>query len=323
MQRHLQCAEQQVSPSNPSKYSACQAGRLACLLLVTYEMSFTMRGATGVTIQYCACHEKWHCKISEKMSENRWNVIYNAGTIRAWSDHDPSMKPSVRTPPRNWGYFSRSPRAFCIENYNISRRLSFKKSPSVPLARKVTLQPHAPNTTPATKSDAWTSPSAAPPTKRDAWTSPTAVPATKSDDWTSPSAAPATKRDTWTSRSAAPATKSEDWTSPKVVHLPRKVTLELHQLYCTCHEKRTWASSTLFFFTLTLLYFTLLHSILLYPTLLYFTLLHSILLYFTLLCFTLLYSTLLYSTLLYPTLLYSTLLYPTLLYSTLLCSTLV
>ena len=56
MKRHLQCAEQQVSPSNLTKY--------------------------------CACHEKWHCNISKKMSENSWNVISNAGTIRAWSEHE-------------------------------------------------------------------------------------------------------------------------------------------------------------------------------------------------------------------------------------------
>ena len=206
MKRHLQCAEQQVSPSNLTKYCACHTEWLACLIVVTYETSFTMRGATGVTIQphqilrlphrmtrmldrhhiwnviynarsnrchhptspntapatkndstslssshmkrhfqcaeqqvslsnlakYCACHEKWHCKISKKISKNRWNVISNAGPIRPWSDHDPSMirawsdhnptmKPTVRNPPRNRGYFSNSPRAFSIEKYNVSR----------------------------------------------------------------------------------------------------------------------------------------------------------------------------------------------------------
>ena len=41
--------------------------------------------------------------------------------MRGRSEHDPSMKPSVRNPSRNRGYFSRPPRAFCIEKYNISR----------------------------------------------------------------------------------------------------------------------------------------------------------------------------------------------------------
>ena len=183
MKPHLQCAEQQVSGSNLTKYWACHAERLTYLVLIAYETSFTVRGATGVTIQphrilrlsrrkthilsiqphqllrlsrrkthilsphriwkviysarsnrchhptspntapatkndstalssshmkrhfqcaeqqvslsnltkYCACHEKWHCKISKKISKNRWNVISNAGPIRPWSEHDPTM----------------------------------------------------------------------------------------------------------------------------------------------------------------------------------------------------------------------------------------
>ena len=158
---------------NFTKYCACHAERLTYLVLIAYETSFTVRGATGVTIQphqilrlprkmtrllyrphiwnvisnarsnrchhptspntapatkndstalssshmkrhfqcaeqqvslsnltkYCACHEKWHCKISKKISKNRWNVISNAGPIRAWSDHDPTMiRPWKRKP---------------------------------------------------------------------------------------------------------------------------------------------------------------------------------------------------------------------------------
>ena len=51
MKPHLQCAEQQVSRSNLTKYWACHAERLIYLIIITYETSFTMRGATGVTIQ--------------------------------------------------------------------------------------------------------------------------------------------------------------------------------------------------------------------------------------------------------------------------------
>ena len=51
MKRHLHCAEQQVSRSNLTKYCACHAQRLAYLVLITYETSFTVRGATGVTIE--------------------------------------------------------------------------------------------------------------------------------------------------------------------------------------------------------------------------------------------------------------------------------
>ena len=51
MKPHLQCAEQQVSRSNLTKYCACHAERLTYLIIITYETSFTMRGATAVTIQ--------------------------------------------------------------------------------------------------------------------------------------------------------------------------------------------------------------------------------------------------------------------------------
>ena len=78
--------------------------------------------------KYCACHAKWLPKISHKFLPNRWNVRNNARPIREWSDHDLSMKPSVRNPPRNRCYLSRSP-------------------------------------APATKSDTWTSPNTAPATK--------------------------------------------------------------------------------------------------------------------------------------------------------------
>ena len=201
MKPHLQCAEQQVSRSNLTKYCACHAERLTYLIIITYETLFTMRGAAGVTIQphqilrlsrrktrilsphhiwnviysarsnrchdptspntapatkndstalssshmkrhfqcaeqqvslsnlakYCACHEKWHCKMSKKISKNRWNVISNAGPIRPWSEHDPSMirpwsdhENANRNPPRKWGYFSSSPGAFSIVKYNVS-----------------------------------------------------------------------------------------------------------------------------------------------------------------------------------------------------------
>ena len=299
MKLHLLCAEQQVSRSNLTKYCACHAERLAYLVLITYESSFTMRGATGVTIQphqilrlprrkthllnhhhvwnliynagsnrchhptspntapatqndshawssshmkphfqcaeqqvsrsnltkYCACHEKWHCKISKKISKNRWNVISNAGPIRPWSEHDPSMirawsdpwsenENANRNPPRNRGYFSTSPRAFSIVKIQrFAPNLTFKPSPSTAPATKSDAWT-SPSTAPATKSDTWTSPSTAPATKSATWTSPSTAPATKSNTWTSPSTAPATKSDTWTSPSTASATKSDTWTSP-------------------------------------------------------------------------------------------------------------
>ena len=295
MQRHLQCAEQQASPSNLTKYCACHAKWISWLIRITYETSFTMRGATGITLQphqilrlprkmnvmidrahiwnvisnaqsskshpptspniapatqnerhdwsrsrmkrhlqcaeqqvstcnltkYCACHAKLHSLILQKFTENSWSGISNARPIRAWSENDPrpirewsDPENANRNPPRRQGYFSHSPGADSIENYNVSRPCYHSKfHHMLRLPRKVTHELHQMHAAPATKSDTWTSPNAAPATKSDTWTSPNAARATKSDTWTSPNAAPATKSDTWTSPNAAPATQSDTWTS--------------------------------------------------------------------------------------------------------------
>ena len=82
MKRHLQCAEQQVSRSNLTKYCACHAERLTYLVLIAYETSFTVRGATGVTIQP---HQI--LRLARKMTRllyrpRIWNVISNARSNR-------------------------------------------------------------------------------------------------------------------------------------------------------------------------------------------------------------------------------------------------
>ena len=51
MKRNLQCAEQQASPSNFTKYCACHAKWISWLIRITYETSFTMRRATVNTLQ--------------------------------------------------------------------------------------------------------------------------------------------------------------------------------------------------------------------------------------------------------------------------------
>ena len=92
MKRHLQCAEQQASPSNFTKY--------------------------------CACHAKWHSQILEKFTENSWSGISNARPIRPWSENirDRSNPENAKlNPPRRQGYSSHSPGAGSIENYNVSR----------------------------------------------------------------------------------------------------------------------------------------------------------------------------------------------------------
>ena len=52
MKRHLQCAEQQVSPSNLTKCCPCHEKWYASFIVVTYATSFTMREATGISRQH-------------------------------------------------------------------------------------------------------------------------------------------------------------------------------------------------------------------------------------------------------------------------------
>ena len=119
MKRHFQCAEQQASISNLTKY--------------------------------CAYHAKLHSQILEKLTENSWSGISNARPIRPWSDHYPTMirewsdpENANRNPPRHQrGYFSHSPGADSIENYNVSRSGYHSKfHHMLHLPRKVTHELH-------------------------------------------------------------------------------------------------------------------------------------------------------------------------------------
>ncbi len=63
--------------------------------------------------------------------------------MRGRSENDPTITPSVRNLPRNRGYLSRPPRAFCIEKYNTLRPgYHFQISPNRAPPRKVTRTLH-------------------------------------------------------------------------------------------------------------------------------------------------------------------------------------
>ena len=144
MKRHLQCAEQPESPSNLTKYCACHAKWISWLIRVTYETSFTMRGASTVSLQP---HQILRLPRNINLMidpRHIWNVIYNARSntgycptspntapatkfwvqdvsgkslncfrqykddssmIRAWSEHDPKIKSSSCT--RRFGDLTR------------------------------------------------------------------------------------------------------------------------------------------------------------------------------------------------------------------------
>ena len=184
MKRHLQCAGQQASPSNLTKYCACHVKRVSSLILVTYETSFTMRGATSITLQphqmlplprkmmriidcrhiwnviYNARSNRYHPPTSPNTAPATqncsWSVNSNAGTIRAWSDHDPSM---IRAWTRHLAP-ARSPRLL----FALRRRILYWKLQHFALRLSTHISP---KTAPATKSDTPRSPNTAPATKND------------------------------------------------------------------------------------------------------------------------------------------------------------
>ena len=222
MKRHLQCAEQQVSRSNLTKYCACHAERLTYLLIITYETSFTMRGTTGVTIQP---HQI--LRLPRKMTgllyrPDIWNVISNARSNRCHYPTSPNTAPATKND--NARFQRKSPKtgetSFPMRGRSdhdptmirpwkrkpqpaSQPRLLFELTTSIfywkiqRFAPNLTFK-HSPSAAPATKSNTWTSASTAPATKSNTWTSPSTAPATKCDTWTSPNTAPATQKDSHT-----------------------------------------------------------------------------------------------------------------------------
>ena len=189
MKRHLQCAEQQASPCNLTKYCACHAKWLSWLIFVTYGTSFTMRGATGIALQPHQILRLPRKSALQDLSEilrerlkRQFQCAADSTMIRAWSEHDPSM---IRPWTRHLAP-ARSPRLL----FALRRRILYWKLQHFALRLSTQISP---NTVPATKNDTPTSPNAAPATKSDTPRSPNTAPATKSSTPRSPNAAPATK----------------------------------------------------------------------------------------------------------------------------------
>jgi len=78
---------------NLTKYRTCHAKWLACLILVTHETSFTMRGATGVTIQPHQILRLSRRKTRIINHHYIWNLIYNARSNRCHDPTSPSTAP--------------------------------------------------------------------------------------------------------------------------------------------------------------------------------------------------------------------------------------
>ena len=205
--RHLQCAEQQESSFNFTKDCACHATWTSWLIRITFETSFTMRGATRVILQL---HQRLRLPRNMNLMidpHHIWNVIYTARSNRHHLLTSPNFAPATQndrpTSDRNLlktavkDHFQcatdPSPfRAWSETVPSMIRPWKRKPQPASPprilfaLARSrcywklqhACLAPAIfqilPNAAPATKSDTWTSPNAAPATKSDTWTPPNA-----------------------------------------------------------------------------------------------------------------------------------------------------
>ena len=160
---------------------------------------------------------------SPKFQQNFSKTDETSVPMRDRSEQDPTTKPSVRNPPRNRGYFSRPPRAFCIEKYNISRSGYHSKFHRIlRLPRKVTLQLHQILRLPR-KMTLMINP-------RHTWNAIYNARRNKCHCPNSPNTAPATKNE------------SHDWS---LSHMKRylqcaeqQVSLSKLTKYCACHEKR-------------------------------------------------------------------------------------
>ena len=102
MKRHLQWAEQQESQSIFTKYCTCHAKWISRLIRVTYETSFTMRGATTVTGQV---HQI--LRLPRQMNlmidpRHIWNVIYNARSNNRHRTSSPNTAPATQNESHEW-----------------------------------------------------------------------------------------------------------------------------------------------------------------------------------------------------------------------------
>ena len=82
-------------PSNVTKYCACRAERLTCWTLITYETSFTVRGATGVPFQRHQILRLSRIK-SHMLNHHIWNVIYSARSKRCHDPTSPNTAPATQ-----------------------------------------------------------------------------------------------------------------------------------------------------------------------------------------------------------------------------------
>ena len=102
MKRHLQCAEQQASTSNLTKYCACQAECMSWLIVLTYETSFPIRRAARVTLQL---HQI--LRLPRKLNLNDWSASHmkrhlQCAEQQASPSNLPNTAPATQNESHDW-----------------------------------------------------------------------------------------------------------------------------------------------------------------------------------------------------------------------------
>ena len=87
---------------NFTKYSACHEKWMSWLILFTHETSFTMRGATRVSLQL-----QQILRLPRKMNLmidpcHKWNVIYNARSNMCHCPNSPNAAPATQNDSHDW-----------------------------------------------------------------------------------------------------------------------------------------------------------------------------------------------------------------------------
>ena len=159
LKRNLQCAAQQESASNFTKYCACHAKWMSSMICVTYETSFPMRGASQVTLQP---HQI--LRLPRKMNvindlRHIWNRISNAWSKWSHPPTSPNTAPATQSECHQWSASHMKPHFQCAEQVKppsnltkycachakwMSSMICVTYATSFPMrgATKVTLQPH-------------------------------------------------------------------------------------------------------------------------------------------------------------------------------------
>ena len=159
MRRHLQCAKRQESPSNLTKYCACHAKGMSWLIRITYETSFRMRGATGISLQphqILRLPRKRNVMIDP---HHIWNVIYNARSDRHHLATSPNTAPATQKECHDWSASHMKRHLQCAQRQaspcNLTKycachakgmswliRITYETSFTMRGATGITLQPH-------------------------------------------------------------------------------------------------------------------------------------------------------------------------------------